>query len=134
MLNHLKFLLIAVAITTHFFSYSQEGSKELEQIKLSIQAGNAQVLSDKFASMLEVKMDNEEASYSRNQALFVVKDFFRKHPPKSFQYNHRGNSPGGSIYVIGTYKSLRREYRVYIKLKKASGDFFIDTLEFTPGK
>jgi hypothetical protein len=109
---------------------AQDASR-MDQIKLAIQAGNSKVLSNYFSSMLEVKVDSKQSSYSKNQAYYVVKDFFKSHPAKSFQVDHKGQSPGGSTYAIGTYKSIHGDFRVYIKLASVNGKKFIDTIEFT---
>lgn len=109
---------------------AQEASR-LDQIKLAIQAGNSKVLSTYFASMLEVKVEAKQSSYSKNQAYYVVKDFFKSHPAKSFRINHKGQSPGGSTYAIGTYQSIHGDFRVYIKLTVVNGKKYIDTIEFT---
>lgn len=125
---------LLVTILSYHQSFAQNATGEMSKIRLAIQAGNSKILSEHFASVLEIKMESDEASYSKNQATFVLKDFFKNNPPKSFEYNHKGHSPGGAYYTIGTYDSLRGTFRVYIKLKSIDQTYFIDTLEFTKEK
>lgn len=103
-----------------------------KQVKAALKAGNSRVMQLYMSPSLEVKTDKSEATMNKNQATVVLKDFFRAYPPKTFEYNHLGESPGGSIYGIGTYESYKGIFRVYLKFSKTNvGKFKLDTVEFT---
>lgn len=101
------------------------------KVKAALKAGNSRVIELYLSPSLEVKTDKTEATMNRNQAAVVLKDFFRAYPPKNFQYNHLGESPGGAVYGIGTYESYKGVFRVYLKFSKHGGKFKLDTVEFT---
>ena len=110
-------------------SFGQEG--EMNNIRISIKTGNSHGLSTLMNKVIELKTENENGTYSKTQAEFILKNFFRKYPPTNFEYNHVGSSPGGAKYMIGTYTSGSQSFRVYIKLRKIDTKFFIDNLDFT---
>ncbi len=120
----LGFLLMSI-----LSSYGQTDVQN--KVKAALKAGNSRVIELYMASSLEVKTDKTEATMNKNQATVVLKDFFRAYPPKTFEYNHLGESPGGSVYGIGTYESYRGTFRVYLKFSKSGGQFKLDTVEFT---
>lgn len=111
--------------------YSLGQDKEVNNIRISIKTGNSHGLSSLLNKAVELKTDNQNGTFSDTQAEFILKNFFRTHPPTNFEYNHIGSSPGGSKYMIGTYTSNSKTFRVYIKLKKIKTSFLIDNIDFT---
>lgn len=123
----LGLLLIGFLIGNTAFSQSEI----INSARLAIKAGDSNSLVKFFDTVIELKTDSEEGSYSKNQAEFVLKNFFDKYTPVSFTYNHEGSSPGGAKYTIGTYDCGSASFRVYMKLKSANGAYVIDTLDFS---
>jgi len=102
-----------------------------DDCRIAIQSGNAKELVNFFTSPVELRTDDEEGSYSKTQAEVVLKNFFRSNPATSFTYNHKGTSPGGAKYAIGSYKTANGEFRVYIKMKSVGGKYLIDTFDIS---
>ena len=113
------------------FTTANEQQAILQQTELAIKAGDAKSLITNFDNVIDIKTDNKEGAYSKTQAEFVLKDFFRRFPPKSFDYKHQGSSPAGAHYAIGTYISGGTSFRVYMKLRKVGNSFLMDTLSFS---
>lgn len=128
--------ILSLTAFLFLFTVGSGYSQDLNaNIRVAIKTGSSKGLINYFNSVVELKMDGKEGSYSKQQAEFVLKEFFRKYPCESFQYNHHGESPGGAKYSIGTYKYAEGTFRVYMKLKKVKkGDedvYVIDTLDFS---
>ncbi len=104
------------------------------KLRLAIKSGDANAISTYLDDNLDLKIENQEGTYSGTQAEFVLKDYFRKYPPLDFKYLHKGESPGGAKYAIGSYLYNGGTYRVYMKLKKVGSRYRIDTLDFTKDK
>jgi len=102
-----------------------------ENCRLAMMSGNTKELSNYFASTLELRTKKEEGNYSKEQASLVLKSFFKNNPAKSFNYVHKGTSPGGAKYAIATYESSNGTFRVYIKMKMTNGKYLIDTLDIS---
>ncbi|MFK7900290.1 MAG: DUF4783 domain-containing protein [Cyclobacteriaceae bacterium] len=103
----------------------------MDDTKLAINSSNATELVKLFTSVVELRTDEEEGTYSKTQAELVLKTFFKKHTSTSFSYIHKGSSPGGAKYVIGNYKYSGGEFRVYVKMKLTAGKYYIDTIDFS---
>ena len=122
----LRFKNIILGFTSLFvltasLSFAQE--VEENSIRVSIKTGNAHGLYTLLDKTVELKTEEENGSYSNTQAEFILKNYFRKYPPTSFEYNHKGSSPNGAKYMIGTYTSGENIFRVYVKLKKINGKY-----------
>ena len=106
------------------------------KIEMAIKTGSTNELSLHLDDAVELKLDGKEGIFSKRQAEFALKEFFGSHPPKSFQYIHKGESRKGYKYAIGTFVSEDGgKYRVYMKMKSKTVDsteiWKIDTLDFT---
>src|SRR5687768_1468499 len=82
------------------------------QVKETIKAGSARELSKYLNQAVDVTIEGNLQSYSKAQAEFVLRDFFKQHPPAEFSIIHQGQSRGGQPFAIGQYKSGSDTYRV----------------------
>jgi hypothetical protein len=103
----------------------------LGAVRSALRNGSSRELSQYFAPSIEVGFDGEKQSYNSTQAEIVVKDFFGKNAPSSFEFIHQGESKEGIQYAIGRYTGRNGTYRVFVKLKPSRGAPTIDTLDFT---
>jgi hypothetical protein len=117
------FLLSAVA------AHAQ--SDNLAAVRSALRNGSSRELSQYLAPTVEVGFSGDKQSYSATQAELVMKDFFAKTAPSSFEFIHQGSSEGGIQYAIGRYSGRGGVYRVFVKLKPSRGTPLIDTLDFT---
>lgn len=90
----------------------------IENIRLAIQAGSSSELSRYLHDPVELNLDEKRESYSRNQAEFVLRDFFGKYKVTEFSYVHQGSSKEGLQYVIGKYEYEGGAFQVYMLLKQ----------------
>ena len=129
MFGSLRFILIFLLVSSSVSS-SLAQDDDFDQIVKIIKSGNAKELVKKFAISVELNIDGADATYSRSQAEAVLKDFFDKNPPTSFEVSHRGESKGGLPYAIGELKSRTVTYRVWLRLAMASDNYFISEMSF----
>ena len=102
----------------------------LDNIALTLKTGNASELSKFFDTNIEIIILDEEDVYSRAQAEVVIKNFFAKNPPKSFELIHQGSSKEGSKYGIGNLTTSQTTFRTYIYIKQKGKEYFIQELRF----
>ncbi len=126
-------LVLCVMLGLASTAFSQAPSQDLviNNVRIAVKSGDSRTLSTYFSNIVELKTDKEAGGYSKNQAEFVLKNFFRKYPAISFMYNHVGSSANGSKFTIGTYRHASGSFRVYTMYKKVGETFLIDTIEFT---
>ena len=122
------FVLALISSGVSNNSYAQK--LEFEQIAKIVKSGNAKELVKKFHTSVELNINGEEATYSKSQAEAVLKDYFDKNPPKSFELNHQGASKGGIPYAIGAYDSEGSTFRVFIRLRETGTEYLIFEMSF----
>ena len=102
----------------------------IESITLAIKGSNSGELSKYFSNTLEIIIPGKEGTFSKNQAEMIMKDFFVKNPLTLFTTNQQGSSNGGAQFMIGTYKSGKIIFHVYVLVKPVSGQMLIQQLHF----
>ena len=103
----------------------------LTNVKAQFKLGNAHEVARYFNEIVEISIDGEKGNYSKTQAEFVLRDFFKKHPPIDFQKIHQGSSREGLTFMIGKYSCADVSYRVYIVVKSFKGTYLVDTIDFS---
>jgi hypothetical protein len=122
-------LIFTVSTLQMFVSYAQ--SDVISQVKETLKAGSAKELSKFLSPTVDVTFDGNVQSYSKAQAEFVFRDFFRQHPPSEFSIIHQGSSKGGQPFAIGQYKSGSETYRVFMKIKVTSNQQLLHEISFS---
>ena len=115
-------------------SFQSEGtfaqSEVIDQVKETIKAGSAKELSRYLNQTVDVTIDGNVQSYSKAQAEFVFRDFFKQHPPSEFSIIHQGSSKGGQPFAIGQFKSGNETYRVFMKIKVINNQQLVHEISF----
>ncbi len=105
-------------------------SEIIEDVKNAIKSGSSKELSKFLNANVDVTMEDDMESYSKTQAEFVLKDFFKNNPPSSFTIVHQGASKGGLPYAIGKYVSGSNTYRVWMRIKQTESKYLIHEISF----
>lgn len=103
----------------------------LNDVRAAIKMGSSKELVKHINTRVDLVIDGDQASYSRTQAEFVLKDFFKKYPPSDFEYIHKGASKDGLKYAIGKYSHKGGTFRVVLRSKKFKDKHKIYNLDFT---
>jgi hypothetical protein len=123
-------LLPGILILLISLPWSSAFSQNNQDIITAIQKGDYQKLSKKFNTTVDLQIGDTDGNYSKTQAEQILKNFFKKYPPKSFKTIHEGSSKNNSEYIIGSYVSDKKSFRVYILLKKFNSKMQIHILQF----
>ncbi len=102
----------------------------INQVKETIQAGSAKELANYLNQTVDVTIDGKVQSYSKAQAEFVFRDFFKQHSPTEFAIIHQGSSKGGQPFAIGQYKTSDGTYRVFMKIKTVNNAQLVHEISF----
>ena len=122
------FLVVAVFIINQ---PALAQSEVINNVRSSIKAGSSKELSNYLGDMISLEIDGVQSNYSKTQAEYVLKDFFKKYPPYDFQYVHQGASEGGLKYAIGRYSYEGGSFRVVLRSKIVNGAYKVSSLDFT---
>ncbi len=102
----------------------------INEVKESIKAGSSKELSNYLNSSVDVTMNGDMGTYSKTQAEFILRDFFKENPPSSFTIVHQGASKGGLPYAIGQYLSGSNTFRVWMRIKNEGNRYLIHEISF----
>jgi len=91
----------------------------IDDIATAIRSGNPKSISKYFIDNIDFKVLEQEDIYSKQQAEMMLKDFFTKHPVKSYTVAHKSTPKNGSQYVIGTLETTTGKFRTYFLIKTA---------------
>lgn len=107
-------------------------------VQQSLRAGSAQQLAAYFDTTIELIIDSEAVEFSSVKAThaeYILRSFFRKYPPRRFQYVHQ-RTADHQYYSTGTYQSGRERFQVYVLMRGITSgaakphQYLIRTLHF----
>ena len=113
-------ILLFIALSSFAFTLDV-----IDDISTAIRSGNPKNISKYFIENIDLKVIEQEDVYSKQQAEMILKDFFGKHPVKSFSVAHKSEPKNGSQYVIGTMETSNGKFRIYFLIKTTSGQTLI---------
>jgi len=115
------------------FLAAQNVDAAMDKLVLALQKGDADALNGLLAESLEVTAPpNTDGEYSKNQALFILKEFFVAYRVQAFQVVHKGTS-GSTPYLVGRYTAAQGEFVTNIFLRQQNGQYRIDQIRFEQG-
>jgi len=97
----------------------------------AIRSGDARAVSRYFSSTVDLTILRQEEVYSKAQAEQVLRDFFSKNAPRSFNLIHKGVSKEGAKYAIGNLITTSGDqFRTYFYVKNTTAGEQIQELRF----
>lgn len=129
-LNRLKAFIVFGILTLQVFAAKGQNDV-IYQVRETIKAGSSKELSKFLFQTVDVTIEGKVQSYSKAQAEFVFRDFFRQHPPSEFNIIHQGSSKGGQPFAIGEYKSADETFRVFMKIKSTNNQQLLHEISFS---
>jgi hypothetical protein len=122
-----KIIIVLLLATGSAFAYFDVYS----DIADAIRSGDARSVSRYFNTTVDLTILNQEEVYSKAQAEQVLRDFFSRNPPKSFNLIHKGVSKEGAKYAIGNMITQQNvQFRTYFFVKQTNNGEFIQELRF----
>ena len=122
--------IISAAFLCAVCVFSVNAQDVFVPIKDAIKASNAKEVIKFFNASVDMNLAGEISMYSRAQAEFVLRDFFKKYPATEFRIQHTGSSKGGLQFAIGEYVSNNDVFDVLIRVKEVSGTYLIHEINF----
>lgn len=102
-----------------------------DDLAAAIRAGDARQIASHFDNKVDLALSSIEDVYSKAQAELLIKDFFSKNPPKSFNLVHKGSSKEGTLFAVGTLICTNgKTFRVSFVLKTVNGVNILQEFRF----
>lgn len=128
-LTHKPFLFVVLSIIFCApYCKAQNIAKTDSLTYLSISSALNKGELDIFNKVLNEKTDitlpGKSGIFSKRQAFFILKDFFEKNPPKSFQIINTSIN-NGSNFIVGKMHTSKQHYRVCYLTKRTNNNLYI---------
>lgn len=89
-----------------------------QEIVRALENRDARSVGKHFNSSVELIFSQSEGVYGKSQAEQILKDFFDKHGPDNFRYNHLHSiNKDNKQYFIGELYTAKGNYRIHISMK-----------------
>jgi Domain of unknown function (DUF4783) len=118
-------LLSSVLVLSSFTTQSG-----IDEVIGALRSGNANQLSSNFDENVEITLPDKSDTYSKAQAQLIVKDFFGNNGVKGFDVKHKGDSPGGGHFCIGTLQTNTGNFRTNVFMKVKNGKEVVKEIRF----
>lgn len=124
--------LVLIGLPSCFNAHSESAEHYdiLTDITDAFKKSDYRKLMSQSSELIELTFENDVRHYSKVQAKFALKDFFKNYPVQKFEVVHRSESKPFTQYVIGEYKSHSDEYRISIRMHQSQGKYEIDMIKF----
>lgn len=130
MKNSIRLFVILCLLPSAFVARAQQSGPVIAKVNKAMTAADAKQVALYFHDTIDLEAGNTDGNYSKDQAEVILHDFFSKNPVRSYTVKHQGASDDGSKYIIGSYVTASKNYRVYILFKQADGGLKINQLQF----
>lgn len=104
-------------------------AKGLDDVIAALHTGNATELAKYVDDNIEIALPDKSDTYSRAQALIILRDFFNNTGVRSFEVKHKGDS-GGNQFCIGTLHTRSGSYRTTVFMKTVGGKQVVKEIRF----
>lgn len=105
--------------------------QSIESVIGALRNGNTSELSRYMDGNLDISMPNKTDTYSKAQAVLILKDFFARNGVTGFEVKHKGDNKGNE-YCIGMLNTKSGTYRTTVFMKADGGKQLIKEIRFQP--
>ncbi len=129
-IEHIR-IILTLTVLLLFSGYSNGQSDVINSVKNALKSGSSKELSKFLNQNVDVTIGDDFQTYSKTQAEYALRDFFKENVPESFTIIHQGASKGNLHFFIGQYTSNGNAFRVFLRIKDISGRYLIHEISFT---
>ena len=119
-------LAIFLCLTMVSFTTDQTS---IDQVIGAMKEGKAGEVGKYMDDNIELTLPDKSNSYSKAQAIEVLKDFFDNNEVKGFELKHKG-AQAGDEFCVGTLQTKSGNYRTTIFMKSKTGKNLIREIRF----
>lgn len=120
--------LIFTFLTLNSVLFPVNGQQVPGRLVTAFRTGDADIAAEFFNERFQLVLMGVDHRVSQSQAKEIIRDFFRKYPPTSFEIMFKGDKKD-SYFAIGRLKSKSDTFRVNFFFKKVGSDNLLHLLE-----
>jgi len=121
---------LTIFIFSLLFCIHVHAQDVMASVPAALKSGNASAIAKSFDKRVDITIEDNADNYSSVQAEMILKTFLGKFSSRDFSVLHKGTSPDGAQYTIGSLKTNAGSYRTYIYIKKSDGVNYIQEIRF----
>ena len=125
--NMKTFSTLAVFFSLLLASFTIQSN--IDQVIDALKDGKSSELGKYMDDNVELTLPDKSNSYSKAQAILVLKDFFDNNEVKGFDVKHKGDQ-NGSQYCVGTLQTKTGNFRTTVFMKNKQGKNVIKEIRF----
>ncbi|MEI6949457.1 DUF4783 domain-containing protein [Paraflavisolibacter sp. H34] len=103
----------------------------LDDVIEALRTGKADEMAKYIEDDVEITLPGKSDTYSRAQALVILKDFFANNKVLTFEVKHRGSNSNNQ-FCIGNLQTRSGAYRTTIFMKTKNGRQSVKAIQFQP--
>ena len=103
----------------------------IDDVINALRAGNANEMAKYIDENVELSLPDKSDSYSKAQAIMILKDFFANNAVTGFETKHTGDNSGNQ-FCIGFLKTRSGTYRTTVFMKTKNGRQSVKEIRFHP--
>lgn len=103
----------------------------LDDVINALKAGNANEVAKYIDENVELSLPDKSDSYSKAQAVMILRDFFANNNVVAFEAKHKGDNSGNQ-FCIGNLKTRSGDYRTTVFMKTKNGRQSVKEIRFQP--
>lgn len=129
---YMKQFLLLITVVVAFFTFSAfKPSLSIDSVISALRTGNTTELARYMDENVDLSLPDRSDSYSKAQAVLILKDFFTRNGVTGFQVKHKGDNSGNQ-YCIGTLQTKAGPYRTTVFMKAQGDKQLIKEIKFQP--
>jgi hypothetical protein len=125
LIQNLTTIIMLLGITIGLAAQTE--GKLPDGITQATRSGDAVELASYFNNKIELVLPSKSGVFSKEQAQFLLKDFFENYPPSSFQIIHQGIRENAT-FAIGRYNHSKGQFRILFLTKNSGTQTLIHQL------
>lgn len=126
-----KFVLLITVLTSLLFTLAFRPALSIDNVIGALRNGNTGELSKHMDESVDLSLPDRSDSYSKAQAVLILKDFFSRNGVSGFEVKHKGDNSGNQ-YCIGTLQTRAGAYRTTVFMKAHAGKQVIKEIKIQP--
>ncbi len=121
---------IFLLIFSLIYIFKANSQDVISSIPAALKTANASALAKNFDKRVDITIDEVSDNYSSQQAEMILRNFLGRFTSRDFSILHKGTSPDGAQYIIGSLSTNNGSYRSYVYIKKSNGVNYTQEIRF----
>lgn len=126
----MKYLGLILATFVFCINTTLFAGNILNDIATAIGSNDVEKISTYINSNVDITIDDNDDTYSKEQAKAILSEYLDSNPIKSIKLLHNGASGSNTQYAIASASTKNGTYRVYMLIAKESESFQLVELRF----